>query len=97
MRVVLAIVIWAAIALLFAPKIIKISSGGKESDNIFMKWLVLFFIPVIIILILSFAGIVVVKGISIVGLIFTLLPLIIIVAYFTVGISFSGKKYKFYR
>lgn len=97
MRVVLAIVIWAAIALLFAPKIVKIGSGGKESNNIFIKWLVLFLLPIIIILILSFAGVVVVGGITIVGLILILLPLIIIVAYFTVGINFNGKKYKFYR
>lgn len=96
MKVVLAIVIWAALALLFAPKFVRLSSGGKESNNIFLKWLVLFLLPIIIVLILSLTGIVVVGSMSIVGLIFVLLPLIIIVAYFTVGISINGKKYKFF-
>lgn len=96
MLAVLAIVIWAAIALLLAPKFVRISIGGNEKGNIFIKWLVLFLLPIIIISLLSFAGIVVVVGMSIVGLIVVLLLLIIIVAYFTVGFTINGKKYKFY-
>lgn len=96
MMAVLAIVIWALLALLFAPKIIRLSSGGKESNNIFLKWLILFLLPIIIILILSLAGIVVVTSMSIVGLILVLLPLILIIAYFTVGISINGRKYRFF-
>ncbi|MDF2674666.1 MAG: hypothetical protein K0R09_2934 [Clostridiales bacterium] len=96
MLAVLAIVIWAAIALLLAPRFVRISIGENEKGNIFVKWLVLFLLPIIIILVLSFAGIVVVASMSIVGLILVLLLLIIIVAYFTVGISINGKKYKFY-
>ncbi len=97
MVVVLAIVIWALLALLFAPKIIRLSSRGKESSNIFLKWLILFLLPIIIILVLSLAGIVVVTSMSIVGLVLVLLPLIIIIAYFTVGISINGRKYKFFN
>ncbi len=97
MLAVLAIIVWAVLALFIAPNFVRISIGGNERDNIFLKWLVLFLLPIIIILILSSAGIVVVASMSIVGLILILLLLIIIVAYFTVGISFNGKKYKFKR
>lgn len=92
---VLAIIVWAAIALLLAPRFVKISIGGNERDNIFMKWLLLFLLPIIIIVVLSFAGIVVIASISLIGLILILLPLIILVAYLTVGISINGKKHKF--
>jgi hypothetical protein len=95
MLAVLAIIVWAVLALFIAPSFVRISIGGSERDNIFLKWLVLFLLPIIIIVLLSFAGIVVVASMSIIGLILILLPLIIIVAYFTVGISFNGKKYKF--
>lgn len=95
MLAVLAIVIWALIALLFAPKFVRINIGGNDRGNIFTKWLVLFLLPIIIITILSFIGVIAVTSMSIIGLIAVLLPLIIIVAYFTVGISINGKKYKF--
>lgn len=95
MLAVLAIVIWAMVSLLFAPKFVKINIGGNDRGNIFVKWLVLFLLPILIIAILSFVGIVIVTSISIVGLILVLLLVIIIVAYFTVGISINGKKYKF--
>lgn len=96
MKIFLAIVIWAVISFLFAPKFVKISSGGKESNNVFLKWLVLFLLPIIIVTILSLAGVVVVGSISIIGLILILLPIILIATYFTVGISINNKKYKFF-
>lgn len=95
MLAVLAIIIWAAIALLLAPRFVKITFGGKDRDNVFLKWLVLFLLPVVIITILSFAGIVIVAGMSMIGLILLLLLIIIIAAYFTVGISINGRTYRF--
>lgn len=97
MKMVLPIVIWAALALLFAPKFVKITRGGRESNNIFIKWLILFLLPIVIVLILSMAGLVIVGSMSLIGLILLLIPLIVIVAYFTVGININGRKYKFFR
>lgn len=93
----LAIVIWAFVALLLAPKFVKLRFGSGEVDNIYIKWLVLFLLPILLVVILAFAGVIVVASMSIVGLILLLLPLIILVAYFTVGVNFNGKKYRFRR